>query len=309
MSDVPITGGLGFIGTNLALRLLKQGHHVIAIDNLYCTSEDRIGVFRDFGDFEFLKHDVSDGFDDVRADLIFHLAAPASPVRYSKSPVYTIDTILNGTRNALECARANSARLVIASTSEIYGECQEHPQNESYNGNVHTMSVRASYDESKRCAETMAYCHHVEYGTNVVCARIFNTYGPYMQIDDGRVMTSFISSYLRSEPLRINGSGNQTRAFCYIDDLLDGLCALAHSGYRGIAVNLGNPKETSVLELAELFEEICGRKFDRVHEPAMEHEPVNRCPDISFAKKNLDFSPKIDLRTGIERTIRYFEGL
>ena len=306
MSRILVTGGLGFIGTNLTLRLLKSGDEVVVIDNAYTSSLERISAFEEYDGFEFINQDVTTPFDELNVDGIYHLAAPASPIKYSRNPAYTVRTIVEGAFNALECARNNDCRILVASTSEIYGECEEHPQSETYNGNVCTMSTRACYDEAKRCAETVSFCYHETYGVNVVCPRIFNTYGPYMQLDDGRVMTSFISSLLKSEPLRIFGDGEQTRSFCYIDDLLDGLELVFSSSLKGKAINIGNDFEISINKLADIFEEICGRSFERIYEKRMDHEPMNRCPDLSLIRNTLGYRPRMNIRDGLIRMVEFY---
>ncbi|MBQ7383888.1 MAG: GDP-mannose 4,6-dehydratase [Clostridia bacterium] len=307
MKRILVTGGCGFIGTNLVKRLLSRGDYVIALDNLYCSDISNSEIFQDNPNYLFLNRDVRDSFDDIRVDQIYHLAAPASPKIYMKDSIYTLDTIVKGTLNALECAKKNGARIIISSTSEIYGESQINPQNEDYNGNVQPMCLRSSYDESKRCAETYAYCYYKQYGTDVGVARLFNTYGPYMSLQDGRVVTSFIESYINKEPLYINGDGNQTRSFCYIDDLIDGLIAYMDSNISGEAVNLGNDSEITINTLADVFMDIVGEKLRIEYKAAVENEPYIRRPDLSKAQRLLNYSYKAALRDGLKNTLDYFE--
>ena len=301
-----MTGGCGFIGTNLVQRLLERGDYVIAMDNLYCADVANAELFADNPNYRFIHHDVREPFPDVSVDEIYHLAAPASPKVYMLDTVFTLDTIVVGTVNALKFAKAKNARLIISSTSEIYGESQITPQNEDYNGNVKPMCLRSSYDESKRCAETYAFCYHKQYGVNVGVARLFNTYGPYMRLKDGRVVTSFIESYLNGEPLYINGDGSQTRSFCYISDLLDGLVAYMDSGIAGEAINLGNDSEISINTLAEAFMDVVGVRLTVEYCAAVENEPQIRCPDLGKARHLLDYNYTVNLKDGLSKTVEYF---
>ena len=307
MKRILITGGCGFIGTNLAAELLRQGNFVIALDNLYCADRENAERFSGEPNYRFVNRDVRTPFDDIAADEIYHLAAPASPAVYMQDTVYTIGTIVNGTVNALDCARKNNARLIVASTSEIYGESLVRPQNEEYNGNVKTMCLRACYDEAKRCAETYAYCYFRQYGTNVGVARIFNTYGPYMRLKDGRVVTSFIESYLNGEALHINGNGLQTRSFCYIDDLLKGLISYMQSDIVGEAVNLGNDTEIDINTLASVFMEISGGRMRIEYGPPVQNEPQERRPDLTKARTLLQYRYSVPVREGLQSTLRFFE--
>ncbi len=309
MKRVLVTGGCGFIGTNLVKRLLDRGDTVIALDNLYCCDPKNSELFSDNPNYLFLNRDVRDDFSDIRVDEIYHLAAPASPKVYMRDYIYTLDTIVKGTVNALECARKNGARIVISSTSEIYGESQINPQNEDYNGNVKPMCLRSSYDESKRCAETYAYCYYKQYGVNVAVVRIFNTYGPYMSLQDGRVVTSFTESYLNGTPLCINGDGNQTRSFCYVDDLIGGLVSYMESGISGEAINLGNDSEISINTLSEIFMEVVGKELSVKYNSFVENEPYVRCPDLTKAKALLNYNYTVSLRDGLKNTLFYFENM
>ncbi|MDE7430691.1 MAG: GDP-mannose 4,6-dehydratase [Lachnospiraceae bacterium] len=307
MKRVLITGGCGFIGTNLAAKLLEEGNFVIALDNLYCADKENAELFADNPNYLFVNRDVREPFDDIVADEIYHLAAPASPAVYMQDTVYTIETIVNGTVNALNCARTNNSRLIIASTSEIYGESLIHPQDEEYNGNVRTMCLRACYDEAKRCAETYAYCYFKQYGINVSIARLFNTYGPYMRLKDGRVVTSFIESYLNHDALHINGNGKQTRSFCYIDDLLKGLISYMQSSIVGEAINLGNDTEIDINTLAAIFMDISGNKLEIEYRSSVQNEPRERQPDLTKARKLLGYDYSIPVQEGLRSTLRYFK--
>ena len=309
MKRILVTGGCGFIGTNLVERLLERGDYVIAMDNLYCSNPANENIFKDNPNYQFINHDVRDQFPDIAVDEIYHLAAPASPKVYMLDTVFTLDTIVRGTINALDCARKNNARIVISSTSEIYGESQVNPQNEEYNGNVKTMCLRSSYDESKRCAETYAYCYYRQYGVNVGVARLFNTYGPHMRLKDGRVVTSFVESYLNGTPLYINGDGSQTRSFCFISDLLNGLVAYMDSNIAGEAINIGNDSEISINTLAEAFMEIIGEKLPIEYCASVENEPQVRRPDLTKARKLINYNYSVSLKEGLAKTIAYFNSL
>lgn len=307
MKRILITGGCGFIGTNLTAKLLEEGNCVIALDNLYCADKENAQIFSDNSNYTFLNRDVREPFDDIAADEIYHLAAPASPPVYMQDAIYTMDTIVTGSVNALNCARKNNARLIIASTSEIYGESLIRPQNENYNGNVKTMCLRACYDEAKRCTETYAYCYYKQHGVNVGVARLFNTYGPYMRLKDGRVVTSFIESYLKGQPLRINGNGSQTRSFCYIDDLIKGLIAYMQASIAGEAINLGNDNEIDINTLATIFMDVTGAKCKIEYGVAVENEPHERRPDLSKAKKLLGYTYSVSIQEGLKNTLQYFK--
>lgn len=306
MKRILVTGGCGFIGTNLVKRLLEDGAFVIAMDNLYCSNPKNESLFLSNPNYQFINHDVREPFGDIAVDEIYHLAAPASPKVYMLDTIFTLDTIVKGTVNALECARKNGARIIISSTSEIYGESQINPQNEDYNGNVRPMCLRSSYDEGKRCAETYAYCYYRQYGVNVGIARLFNTYGPHMRLQDGRVITSFVESYLKGKPLYINGNGEQTRSFCYISDLINGLVAYMESDVKGEAINIGNNTEITINTLASTFMEIVGKKLDIKYLASVENEPQIRRPDLTRARELLDYNYTVNLKEGLEKTISFF---
>ena len=313
MKTILITGCAGFIGTNLIHRLLKESNcKIIGMDNLLTSPEP--SEFSSEPRFQFLQWDiVKDSllFSVLpKIDEIYHLASIASPPKYRKYPIETLDVNVIGTRNILELAEKHGARFLLTSTSEIYGDPLVHPQKESYYGNVNTVGERSCYDESKRCAETYVYEYRrkhsgIEYGKYKIC-RIFNTYGPHMDIDDGRVITNIIKNVIQNRPVVICGDGTQTRSFCYIDDMLDGLISFMESREEG-PINLGNPDtECSMNELVQLFEHILHCKLDVVNVPKMENDPLIRRPDIRLAKSLLTFQPKIGLEEGLRRTIEYF---
>lgn len=303
-----VTGGSGFIGSNLCERLLKDGHSVTALDNFYSSSKENVGHVLSHPAFTLLEHDVThpillrESFDQI-----YNLACPASPPWYQKDPVKTIRTNVEGAINVLELARKNKARVLQASTSEIYGDPLEHPQKETYRGNVNTLGPRACYDEGKRSAETIFMDYHRQYGVDIRIVRIFNTYGPRMAHDDGRVVSNFIIQALRGEPLTVYGEGKQTRSFQYVTDLIDGMIGLMNTeGILG-PVNIGNPGEFTMLELAQKVLDLTGSKSRIVHKPLPEDDPKQRCPDIALAKKELGWAPKISLDQGLPPTIEYFK--
>jgi len=310
MKTILITGCAGFIGTNLIIHLLKDPiNRVIGIDNLRTSAEPHRIDER----FQFLKWDVVKDIDLIaslpKIDEIYHLASIASPPKYRKYPIETLDVNVIGTRNMLDLAVKNGAKFLLTSTSEVYGDPLEHPQKESYYGNVNTVGERSCYDESKRCAETYVYEYRRKHNGDFKICRIFNTYGPHMDIDDGRVITNIINRVIHNRPIAIYGDGTQTRSFCYIDDLLDGLVALMDSREVG-PINLGNPDtECNMNELVRIFERVFGYKLFVVNIPKMENDPLVRKPDISIARKLLGFSPKFGLEDGLQKTMQYFISL
>jgi len=297
-----ITGGAGFIGSHLCERLLRDGHDVICLDNFFTGSKKNISHLN----VELVRHDIIIPYL-AEVDVIFNLACPASPIAYQKNPVETINTSLMGAINMLNLAVKTGAKILQASTSEIYGDPECHPQKESYRGNVSTLSVRACYDESKRCAETLFSDYHRQYGVDIRIARIFNTYGPRMAKDDGRVVSNFIVQALNGEPLTIYGDGKQTRSFQYIDDLIEGLLIVLNSDIH-TPVNLGNPVEFTMLELARLVIEMTGSKSELVFRDLPGDDPRQRKPDITLAQ-SLGWNPVIPLKTGLKKTIEYFKWL
>jgi len=305
-----VTGGAGFIGTHLCNQLYAQGHHVICLDNCFTGSIANFGdAYREMvlsGRFEFIRHDVVEPIT-LEVDEIFHLACPASPVHYQYNPVKTIKTNVLGTYHMLGLAKRVRARLLLASTSEIYGDPTVHPQPESYWGNVNPNGIRSCYDEGKRVAETLCCDYRRQHKLDIRIARIFNTYGPNMSSDDGRVMSNFICQALRGEALTVFGDGKQTRSFCYVSDLVDGLCRLMDSD-TGEPVNLGNDEEISMLRLVQAIEDSVGKKLEIAHKPLPQDDPVRRRPDLTRARTVLGYQPKIALEDGIRRTIAFFRN-
>jgi UDP-glucuronate decarboxylase len=302
-----ITGGAGFIGSHLCERLIDAGHDVICLDNYFTGSKENIVKLLDFPNFELLRHDVTFPLY-VEVDEIYNLACPASPVHYQYDPVQTTKTSVHGAINMLGLAKRTGAKIFQSSTSEVYGDPSVHPQSENYRGNVNPIGPRACYDEGKRCAETLFFDYYRQHSLRIRVARIFNTYGPRMRPDDGRVVSNFIVQALRGDAITIYGDGGQTRSFCYIDDLINGFVSLMEAPDTVIGpINLGNPREFTIKQLAELIIEITGTKSQLVFENLPEDDPMQRCPDIGLAKRELDWQPLIDLETGLEKTINYFD--
>jgi UDP-glucuronate decarboxylase len=302
---VMVTGGAGFLGSHLCRSLLNQGHEVLAVDNLYTGSKANIADLAENPNFEFMRHDITFPLF-VEVDGIFNLACPASPKHYQKDPVQTLKTCVVGSINMLGIAKRLSVPILQASTSEVYGDPEVSPQNESYLGNVNPIGIRACYDEGKRAAETIFFDYHRQYRTQIRVARIFNTYGPNMAIDDGRVVSNFIWQALNNEPLTIFGDGSQTRSFCYVDDLINGLVALFDSDGLVGPVNLGNPGPISMLNLAEEIISLTNSNSRVEHLALPNDDPKQRVPDISKAQSQLEWKPLIDRTTGLKRTIEYF---
>ena len=303
---VLVTGGAGFLGSHLCDRLLADGNDVICEDNLFTGSKDNIRHLLENPYFEFIRYDVTQPLF-VECDQIYNLACPASPKWYQKDPIYTFQTSVYGAMNCLGLAKRTGARILQASTSEIYGDPNIHPQPESYWGNVNTIGIRSCYDEGKRAAETLFFDYHRKHDVDIKVMRIFNTYGPRMDIGDGRVVSNFIVQALRGEDITIYGEGNQTRSFCYVDDLIEGMVRLMNSrdGFTG-PVNIGNPGEFTIKELAEIVIELTGTGSKLVYEPLPSDDPIQRKPLIDLAKKELNWEPHIQLREGLKRTIEYF---
>jgi UDP-glucuronate decarboxylase len=304
-----VTGGAGFLGSHLCDRLLKEGLEVVALDDLSTGSRDNIQHLFGRKDFRFVLHDVSTPYE-VQADWIFNLACPASPVHYQRNPIKTVVTNVVGTLNGLSLASRTGARFFQASTSEVYGDPDVHPQVEEYQGNVSCTGPRACYDEGKRCAETLAFDHHREAGVDLRVVRVFNTYGPRMAINDGRVVSNFIVQALRGEDITIFGDGRQTRSFCFVDDLIDGLVRMMESpaGVTG-PINIGNPSEFTMLELAEQVIRLTDSTSKLVFHPLPADDPRQRQPDITLAQSVLDWRPKVALEDGLKETIAYFKDL
>jgi UDP-glucuronate decarboxylase len=309
MKKILVTGGAGFLGSHLCERLLGQGHEVICVDNFFTGSKANIVDFLSNPYFELIRHDVTFPLY-VEVDEIYNLACPASPVHYQHDPVQTTKTSVHGAINLLGLARRVGAKIFQASTSEVYGDPTVHPQPESYWGNVNPIGIRSCYDEGKRCAETLFFDYFRQCQLSIKVARIFNTYGPNMHPHDGRVVSNFIVQALQGKPLTIYGKGDHTRSFCYVSDLISGFLALMDSDASITGpVNLGNPTELSIRELAEKVIEITGAASEIVHKPLPSDDPKCRKPDISYAKKTLNWAPKVSLEEGLEKTITYFSRL
>ena len=301
-----ITGGAGFIGSHLCERLVDAGHDVICLDNYFTGTKENILKLLDYPNFELLRHDVTFPLY-VEVDEIYNLACPASPVHYQYDPVQTTKTNVHGAINMLGLAKRTGAKIFQSSTSEVYGDPAVHPQTEDYRGNVNPIGPRACYDEGKRCAETLFFDYYRQHDLRIRVARIFNTYGPRMHPDDGRVVSNFIVQALRGDAITIYGNGSQTRSFCFIDDLINGFICLMDAPDHVIGpINLGNPREFTIKQLAELVIKITGTKSKLIFEDLPEDDPLQRCPDIGLAKQKLDWQPSVDLEIGLERTINYF---
>lgn len=303
-----VTGGAGFIGSHLCEELLRRGHDVLCIDNFYTGTRNNVAGLLANPNFELMRHDVTFPLY-VEVDRIFNLACPASPVHYQFDPVQTTKTSVHGAINMLGLAKRRRARILQASTSEVYGDPEIHPQPESYWGNVNPLGLRSCYDEGKRCAETLFFDYHRQHKLEIKVARIFNTYGPRMHPNDGRVVSNFIIQALRGEDITIYGDGQQTRSFCYVDDMVDGLLRLMESPADCTGpVNLGNPVETTIRQLAERIIALTGSQSKLIAKPLPADDPRRRCPDISLARRELDWEPRCMLDDGLMRTIEYFRA-
>jgi UDP-glucuronate decarboxylase len=303
-----VTGGAGFIGSHLCERLLEQGHYVIALDNFFSGSKDNVLHLMDNHRFELVRHDVTMPYF-AEVDEIYNLACPASPVHYQYNPIKTIKTSVMGAINMLGLAKRVKARILQASTSEVYGDPTIHPQPETYWGNVNPIGPRSCYDEGKRCAESLFVNYHQQNGVDIKIIRIFNTYGPRMRPDDGRVVSNFIVQALKGEDITVYGDGTQTRSFQYIDDLIDGMLKMMRTDDFTGPVNIGNPREFKIIELAELVLKMTGSKSKIIFKPLPKDDPVQRKPDITLAKEKLQWEPKIPLEEGLEKTIEYFKKI
>lgn len=306
---VLVTGGAGFLGSHLCERLLSRGDEVICVDNYFTGARDNILHLLSNPHFEVIRHDICFPLY-LEVDEIFNLACPASPIHYQFDPVQTVKTSVHGAINVLGLAKRVKAKIFQASTSEVYGDPSVHPQPEEYWGNVNPIGPRACYDEGKRCAETLFFDYHRQYGVNIRVVRIFNTYGPRMNPQDGRVVSNFIVQALQNKPITIYGDGSQTRSFCYVDDLIEGFLKLmdAPDSVTG-PVNIGNPGEFTIRQLAEIVIEMTGSRSEIVQMPLPQDDPLQRRPDITKARELLDWQPTIPLRQGLERTIAYFRTL
>ena len=302
-----ITGGAGFLGSNLAKKLLEANEEVICLDNFFTGRKNNIEQFLNNPKFKCIDHDVVEPLD-IDVDKIWHLACPASPINYQRDPIKTTRTSFLGTYNMLELAHKKQAKLLFASTSEVYGDPKVHPQSESYNGNVNTTGVRSCYDEGKRIAETLCFDFGRIKNCKVRIVRIFNTYGPGMQPDDGRVISNLIVQALRGEELTIYGNGEQTRSFCYVDDLIEGFILAMNSNYK-MPINLGNPKEVSINKLSQIITKKINKDLKIIYKDLPEDDPTQRCPEIDLAKKELGWQVKINLDKGLDKTIEYFKKI
>lgn len=308
MKRILITGGAGFIGSHLCERLLNEGNEIVCLDNFFTGSKENICHLMDNKSFELVRHDIIKPIL-LEVDQIYNLACPASPVHYQFNAIKTIKTNVLGTINMLGLAKRLKVPFFQASTSEVYGDPLEHPQKESYWGHVNPVGIRSCYDEGKRVAETLSMDYHRKNNVDIKIVRIFNTYGPKMAKNDGRVVSNFIIQALKNQDITIYGHGNQTRSFCYVSDLIDGFVKMMNSPKEFIGpVNLGNPVETPIIEFARKIIELTGSKSKIVHYPLPQDDPVKRCPDIALAKTKLDWEPKIDLETGLIETIKYFKN-
>ncbi len=301
-----VTGGAGFLGSHLCERLLAEGYRVVAVDNLITGNLDNIAHLSSNKDFSFIKHNVTEYIKiDGPVDCVFHFASPASPIDYLQLPIQTLKVGSLGTHNALGLAKAKNAKFLLASTSEVYGDPLQHPQSEGYWGNVNPIGPRGVYDEAKRFAEAITMAYHRVHKIDTRIVRIFNTYGPRMRLNDGRVVPAFIGQTLRSEPLTVFGDGSQTRSFCYVSDLIDGIFRLSRADYHE-PVNIGNPTEFTILEFAKLVIRLTGSKSEIVYRPLPQDDPKQRRPDIARANQLLGWEPKVGLETGLRQTIEYF---
>jgi UDP-glucuronate decarboxylase len=306
---VLVTGGAGFLGSHLCEKLLEQGANVICVDNFYCGARSNIGHLLDHKRFELIRHDVTFPLY-LEVDQIYNLACPASPIHYQRDPVQTTKTSVHGAINMLGLAKRVKAKILQTSTSEIYGDPEVHPQTESYWGNVNPIGPRSCYDEGKRCAETLFFDYRRQHQLRIKVARIFNTYGPRMHPNDGRVVSNFIVQAMLGRDITIYGEGTQTRSFCYVDDLVDALVLLMETGDSITGpINLGNPTEFKIIELAKLVISMTGSRSRIVHRPLPENDPRQRRPDISRAQEELSWEPHTNLQDGLTRTIAYFEQL
>lgn len=302
-----VTGGAGFLGSYLCDKLIKENNEVICVDNFYTSKKEDIIHLLDNHKFEMIRHDITFPLYLEGIDQIYNLACPASPIHYQRSPVFTVKTNVHGSINMLGLAKRIKSRILQSSTSEVYGNSLVHPQNESYNGNVNPIGIRSCYDEGKRCAETLFFDYHRQYGVDIRVARIFNTYGPGMQENDGRVVSNFIIQALKGDNITLYGDGSQTRSFCYIDDTINGLQKLMNSDFIG-PVNIGNTIEITVRELAEKIIKLTNSKSDIIFKPIPLDDPEQRQPNIQLAKEKLNWEPVVSIEDGLSLTIEYFSN-
>lgn len=309
MKTILVSGGCGFLGSNMCSRLVKEGHFVICLDNLYTGYKENVSNLFEYSNFHFINHDIITSFEDklnqYKIDEIYNFACPASPPKYQQDSVYTLKVNFQGVLNLLELAKKHNAKILQTSTSEIYGEPEKTPQSEDYRGNVNTVGIRSCYDEGKRVAETLMMDYHKQYNVDTRIVRIFNTYGPNMDKEDGRVVSNFINQCIENKDITLYGDGNQTRSFCYVDDQIEGLIRLMNSNYV-YPINIGNPNEITVTELANKIIELTGSLSKIVYMPLPQDDPTNRRPDISKANEVLGWTPKDLLEEGLKKTIKYF---
>ncbi len=304
-----VTGGAGFLGSHLCAKLIAAGHEVLCVDNFYTGRRTNLAALLQHPALEVMRHDICFPLY-VEVDEIYNLACPASPVHYQFDPVQTTKTSVNGSINMLGLAKRLKAKILQASTSEVYGDPQVHPQTESYWGHVNPTGLRSCYDEGKRCAETLFFDYYRQHRVQIKVARIFNTYGPHMHPQDGRVISNFIVQALQGEDLTVYGNGGQTRSFCYVDDLIDGLIALMQSADEVVGpINIGNPGEYTILEVAEMVLKLTGGRSKIIFKPLPQDDPTQRQPDITLAKHTLGWEPRVPLQEGLERTVAYFRTL
>lgn len=303
-----VTGGAGFLGSHLCQTLLKRGNEVICLDNFYTGTKNNIAPLLNHSRFEWIRHDVCFPFS-IEADAIYHLACPASPVHYQKDPIQTTKTSVLGALNVLELAKRLGIPVLFTSTSEVYGDPTMHPQREDYWGHVHSIGPRACYDEGKRCAESLFMDYHRQYNVDIRIARIFNTYGPNMCKEDGRVISNFITQALQNIPLTLYGKGEQTRSFCYVDDTVSGLIQLMEKKTYPHPVNIGNPLEKTMKDIAQTILTLTKSDSTLSYHPLPTDDPKQRCPDITRAKTELNWEPKVELISGLKQTIQYFQNL
>ena len=308
MKRILVTGGAGFLGSHLCERLIDEGHEVICLDNFFTGNKRNVAHLLNNPKFEIMRHDVIQPVY-AEVDWIFNMACPASPIHYQRDPVRTIKTSVMGALNTLGLAKRNGARILQASTSEVYGDPKVHPQSEDYRGAVNPIGIRACYDEGKRTAETLFFDYHRQHKIDIRVVRIFNTYGPRMSENDGRVVSNFIIQALKGEDITVYGDGSQTRSFCYVDDLIDGIIRMMHAENFTGPVNIGNPRESTIMELAEIILKLTGSKSKIIYKPLPSDDPIQRCPNISLAKEKLDWQPKVKLEDGLKATIDYFRSL
>lgn len=307
MKKILVTGGAGFIGSHLCEELLKRGNEVICLDNLFTGNKKNIEHLLNKPNFKLVEHDIENAYD-YQVDEIYNLACPAAPVWYQKDAIRTIKTNIFGAINVLELARKNKCRVLFTSTSEVYGDPEVHPQKESYYGNVNPIGLRSCYDEGKRCAESLFFNYHRQYGVDIKVVRIFNTYGPRTAVNDGRVISNFIVQALEGQDITIFGDGSQTRSFCYVSDMVDGLIKMMESnGFTG-PVNLGNPEEYKIIELAQKIIDLSGSKSKIIYKELPADDPTRRKPDIALAREYLTWQPTVKLDDGLKSTIEYFKN-